>query len=263
MRLRLSASGDLSDFADSRTKNFPIPNTGLGSLPPPGTRLKHIFESSLQQNAIISYRHRVRCDLSKVAATHLSVDPIAGLLQQDVPKVEFRKDSPNLTLGMIEAARIRVQAHPRWRRSPKPSWRNARPLSAETQCASSPRFPVEKNLSVPLPDSRLLLIRLWLPQNIAYPRYPNCAPREVRRSAQRQRLLVRSLLFCPRLSLRDCPSSSEIALHARGDGVDEASCRASTSSHALQGDRPSASSHPRWGALCSFHSTSRAIDHRV
>jgi hypothetical protein len=36
------ASGDLSDSADFRISKLRIPNTGLGSTPPPGTIAKHI-----------------------------------------------------------------------------------------------------------------------------------------------------------------------------------------------------------------------------
>jgi hypothetical protein len=69
-----------------------------------------------------------------------------------VAEAELREDYPHLTLAMIEAARIYVQAHPRRGRPRKPAWRNARPVSqpacAEAQCVSAPRFLVDENLSV-------------------------------------------------------------------------------------------------------------------
>ena len=63
--------------------------------------------------------------------TRLLVHHIAGLLQQGTPETELREDYPNLSQGMIEAARIYAQAHPRRGRPRKPAWRNAKPLSSQ------------------------------------------------------------------------------------------------------------------------------------
>jgi uncharacterized protein (DUF433 family) len=63
--------------------------------------------------------------------TRLLVHHIASLLQQGVPEAELRQDYPHLTPGMIEAARIYVQAHPRRGRPRKPVWRNAKPLNSQ------------------------------------------------------------------------------------------------------------------------------------
>lgn len=63
--------------------------------------------------------------------TRLLVHQIAGLLQQGVAEAELREDYPHLTLAMIEAASIYVQAHPRRGRPRKPVWRNARPVSSQ------------------------------------------------------------------------------------------------------------------------------------
>jgi uncharacterized protein (DUF433 family) len=63
--------------------------------------------------------------------TRLLVHHIAALLHQGVPEEELIEDYPNLTAGMIAAARIFVQTHPRRGRPRKPSWRNSRPVSTE------------------------------------------------------------------------------------------------------------------------------------
>jgi uncharacterized protein (DUF433 family) len=63
--------------------------------------------------------------------TRLLVHHIAALLQQGVPEKELREDYPNLTVGMIEAARIFAHAHPRRGRPRKPSWRSSIPLATE------------------------------------------------------------------------------------------------------------------------------------
>jgi uncharacterized protein (DUF433 family) len=62
--------------------------------------------------------------------TRILVHQIAGLLQQGISEAELRQDYPNLTSGMIEAARIYSQAHPRRGRPRKPAWRNTVPLSS-------------------------------------------------------------------------------------------------------------------------------------
>jgi len=64
--------------------------------------------------------------------TRLPVHQVADLLKQGVPEKELREDYPNLTVAMIEAARIFVEAHPRRGRPRKPAWRNSPPIETET-----------------------------------------------------------------------------------------------------------------------------------
>jgi uncharacterized protein (DUF433 family) len=64
--------------------------------------------------------------------TRLLVHHIAGLLEQGVPEAELHEDYPNLTVAMIEAARIYAQAHPRRGRPRKPAWRSIKPLSRQS-----------------------------------------------------------------------------------------------------------------------------------
>jgi uncharacterized protein (DUF433 family) len=61
--------------------------------------------------------------------TRLPVYQIASLLQQRIPVQELQEDYPNLTLEMIEAARIFALAYPRRGRPKRPARQNARPLS--------------------------------------------------------------------------------------------------------------------------------------
>lgn len=61
--------------------------------------------------------------------TRLLVHHIANLLDQRVSEKELREDYPNLTSGMIEAARTYAKAHPRRGRPRKPVWRQDRNLT--------------------------------------------------------------------------------------------------------------------------------------
>jgi uncharacterized protein (DUF433 family) len=63
--------------------------------------------------------------------TRLLVHHIAALMEQGVPEKELREDYPNVTPGMLGAAGIFVQAHPRRGRPKKPAWRSSTPLSVE------------------------------------------------------------------------------------------------------------------------------------
>ena len=75
--------------------------------------------------------HEIQGGAATFKGTRLLVHHIAALLHQGVPENELREDYPNLTLGMIEAARIFAQAHPRRGRPRKPAWRSSRPLATE------------------------------------------------------------------------------------------------------------------------------------
>jgi len=110
-----------------------------------GTKLfSYVIDTRLTASAITKRMRRYRKAINLIVGdpeiqggaatfkgTRLLVHHIAALLNQGVPEKELREDYPNLTQGMIEAARIFAQAHPRRGRPRKPGWRSSRPLATD------------------------------------------------------------------------------------------------------------------------------------
>ena len=133
IRVRRFVYGKLKDGVGDRVEYEPV-----------GSKIfSYIIDSRPAAQAIAKRMQRYRKAMQLIVedpeiqggvavfkGTRLPVYQIGSLLQQGVSKKELREDYPHLTLDMIEAAHLYVQANPRRGRPRKPAWKNAKPLNS-------------------------------------------------------------------------------------------------------------------------------------
>jgi len=132
IRVRRFVYGKLKDGASDRVEYEPVGSKifsyVIDSRPAAKTIAKRMqrYRKAMQ---LIVEDPEIQGGVATFKGTRLPVYQIGTLLQQGVAVKELREDYPNLTLDMIEAARLYVQANPRRGRPRKPAWKNAKPLS--------------------------------------------------------------------------------------------------------------------------------------